>query len=126
GQFDLREPITRTQFPTPDRLSQPCRRLLRRRCHRFKCIQQLELTYADRTDRSVTTTSERASCMQKTLDVCEVGPRDGLQTEPSMLDPQARAELANRMIATGVPRIEVASFVNPKRVPQMAGAEEVV
>lgn len=64
--------------------------------------------------------------MQNSVELCEVGPRDGLQTEPSMLGPEARAELVNRMMATGVPRIEVASFVNPKRVPQMAGAEEVV
>ncbi|HEX4099782.1 MAG TPA: hydroxymethylglutaryl-CoA lyase [Pseudonocardiaceae bacterium] len=60
------------------------------------------------------------------LILCEVGPRDGLQTESAMLGPEARAELANRMMATGVPRVEVASFVNPARVPQMAGAEAVV
>ena len=58
--------------------------------------------------------------------VCDVGPRDGLQNEATVLDPAVRAELVNRLAAAGLPRIEAASFVNPERVPQMAGAEEVV
>jgi isopropylmalate/homocitrate/citramalate synthase len=58
--------------------------------------------------------------------VCDVAPRDGLQNEAKRLDPDARAELVNRLAAAGVPRIEAVSFVNPERVPQMAGAEEVV
>jgi hydroxymethylglutaryl-CoA lyase/(R)-citramalyl-CoA lyase len=58
--------------------------------------------------------------------VCEVGPRDGLQNDAKILDAATRAELVNRLAATGVPRIEVASFVNPARVPQMADAEAVV
>jgi hydroxymethylglutaryl-CoA lyase/(R)-citramalyl-CoA lyase len=58
--------------------------------------------------------------------ICEVGPRDGVQNEPDVLAPGVRAELANRMAGTGVSRIETASFVNPRRVPQMAGAEEVL
>jgi isopropylmalate/homocitrate/citramalate synthase len=55
-----------------------------------------------------------------------VGPRDGLQNEPETLAPEVRAELVRRLSAAGLPRIETASFVNPERVPQMAGAEEVV
>jgi isopropylmalate/homocitrate/citramalate synthase len=58
--------------------------------------------------------------------VCDVGPRDGLQNEGTHLEPAVRAELVNRLGAAGVPRIEAVSFVNPQRVPQMAGAEEVV
>ena len=58
--------------------------------------------------------------------ICDVGPRDGLQNEERRLEPETRAELVNRLAAAGLPRIEVASFVNPARVPQMAGAEEVV
>jgi isopropylmalate/homocitrate/citramalate synthase len=61
-----------------------------------------------------------------TLTICDVGPRDGLQNEEHHLEPQTRAELVNRLAAAGVPRIEAISFVNPARVPQMAGAEEVV
>lgn len=55
-----------------------------------------------------------------------MGPRDGLQNQESVLAPAVRAELVNRLAAAGVPRIEAVSFVNPKLVPQMAGAEEVV
>jgi len=58
--------------------------------------------------------------------IYEVGPRDGLQNEPEVLDVQTRAELVRRLAATGLPAIEVASFVDPRRVPQMAHAEEVV
>ncbi|GAA4711844.1 hydroxymethylglutaryl-CoA lyase [Pseudonocardia yuanmonensis] len=60
------------------------------------------------------------------LTICEVGPRDGLQNEPDVLPPVVRAELANRMARTGVQRVEAASFVHPARVPQMAGAEDVL
>lgn len=56
----------------------------------------------------------------------DVGPRDGLQNEPETLIPDVRAELVRRLATTGVPAIELASFVDPRRVPQMGGAEEVV
>jgi hydroxymethylglutaryl-CoA lyase/(R)-citramalyl-CoA lyase len=55
----------------------------------------------------------------------EVGPRDGLQNEDEVFPPETRAELVERLAAAGLRRIEAASFVNPDRVPQMAGAEEV-
>ena len=58
--------------------------------------------------------------------LCDVGPRDGLQNEDAVLEPGVRAELARRLVAAGLPRVEAASFVDPRRVPQMAGAEEVV
>jgi isopropylmalate/homocitrate/citramalate synthase len=58
--------------------------------------------------------------------VCDVAPRDGLQNDPTHLSPATRSELVNRLVDAGLTHIEVASFVNPKRVPQMAGAEEVV
>jgi len=60
------------------------------------------------------------------LILCDVGPRDGLQNAEPTLSPEQRAEYVNRLAATGLPRIEAVSFVNPKRVPQMAGAEEVM
>jgi isopropylmalate/homocitrate/citramalate synthase len=60
------------------------------------------------------------------LILCDVGPRDGLQNEPETLEPAVRAELINKLAATGLPRIEAVSFVRDDRVPQMAGAEEVV
>jgi isopropylmalate/homocitrate/citramalate synthase len=58
--------------------------------------------------------------------ICDVGPRDGLQNEPETLAPAVRAELVNRLGAAGLSRIEAVSFVRDDRVPQMAGAEEVV
>ena len=58
--------------------------------------------------------------------ICDVGPRDGLQNQPKSLGPSTRAELVNKLVVAGLPRIEACSFVNPARVPQMAGAEEVV
>ncbi len=58
--------------------------------------------------------------------VFDVGPRDGLQNEPEVVVPEVRAELVARIVAAGVRAVEVASFVDPRRVPQMAGAEEVV
>jgi hydroxymethylglutaryl-CoA lyase/(R)-citramalyl-CoA lyase len=58
--------------------------------------------------------------------LCDVGPRDGLQNEPERLAPALRAELVNRLGAAGLRRIETVSFVRDDRVPQMAGAEEVV
>ena len=58
--------------------------------------------------------------------ICDVAPRDGLQNDPKILEPAVRAELVNRLAGAGVKRIEVGSFVNPARVPQMAGIEELV
>jgi isopropylmalate/homocitrate/citramalate synthase len=60
------------------------------------------------------------------MQVCDVAPRDGLQNDRVTLAPIDRAELCNRLAAAGVGRIEVASFVDPRKVPQMAGAEEVI
>jgi isopropylmalate/homocitrate/citramalate synthase len=60
------------------------------------------------------------------ISICEVGPRDGLQNEKDVLPPQTRADLVNRLAAAGLPVVEAVSFVSAERVPQMAGAEEVV
>jgi hydroxymethylglutaryl-CoA lyase/(R)-citramalyl-CoA lyase len=58
--------------------------------------------------------------------ICDVGPRDGLQNDAVTLEPSVRAELVDMLASAGLPRIEAVSFVHPERVPQMAGAEEVV
>jgi hydroxymethylglutaryl-CoA lyase/(R)-citramalyl-CoA lyase len=60
------------------------------------------------------------------ITICDVGPRDGLQNEPDVLAPRVRAELVSKLAAARVQRIEAVSFVRDDRVPQMAGAEEVV
>jgi hydroxymethylglutaryl-CoA lyase len=64
--------------------------------------------------------------MSRPIEIVEVGPRDGLQNEKAILDPAVRAELVLRLEAAGARRIEAVSFVHPKLVPQMAGAEEVM
>ena len=64
--------------------------------------------------------------MARTVEILEVAPRDGLQNEPRHLPVPVKAELIGRLVAAGLRRIEVASFVNPKRVPQMADAEELL
>jgi hydroxymethylglutaryl-CoA lyase/(R)-citramalyl-CoA lyase len=58
--------------------------------------------------------------------VCDVGPRDGLQNEARTLAAGVRARLCDLLAEAGVPRVEAVSFVNPKLVPQMADAEEVL
>jgi hydroxymethylglutaryl-CoA lyase len=62
----------------------------------------------------------------KTIDVVEVGARDGLQNEPGILATHDKISLICRMMEAGARRIEVASFVNPARVPQMADGDAVI
>jgi len=64
--------------------------------------------------------------MTRKIQIVEVGPRDGLQNEKAILEPADKTEFIRRLEACGVTRIEAVSFVNPKRVPQMAGAEEIM
>ena len=60
------------------------------------------------------------------IEIVEVGPRDGLQSESQVLPTATKIEFIRRLRAAGLTRIEVCSFVNPKRVPQMADAEAVM
>lgn len=60
------------------------------------------------------------------IELVEVGPRDGLQNESLIVATADKVALVERAIAAGIRRIEVASFVNPRRVPQMADAEAVI
>ena len=60
------------------------------------------------------------------MEICEVAPRDGLQNEKTLISTENKIELVNRAIDAGVRRIEVTSFVNPNKVPQMADAEAVM
>ena len=64
--------------------------------------------------------------MSRFIQIVEVGPRDGLQNEKTVLAPAVRADLVQRLEVAGAKRIEAVSFVHPKYVPQMAGAEEVM
>ncbi len=58
--------------------------------------------------------------------IVEVSPRDGLQSDPTLLPTAAKVELIERALRAGIRRIEAVSFVNPKRVPQMADADDVM
>ncbi len=60
------------------------------------------------------------------LEVVEVGPRDGLQNESTLLPSEVKVELVRRALAAGVRRVEVTSFVHPRLVPPMADAEAVM
>lgn len=64
--------------------------------------------------------------MHDAVEIIDVGPRDGLQSQPKTLDTETKLEFITRLIDAGVRRLEVASFVNPARVPQMADADEVI
>src|SRR5690606_17111690 len=66
---------------------------------------------------------ERGSAM---IEICEVGPRDGLQNEKKPISTDQKVEMISRLIDAGIKKIEAVSFVNPKVVPQMADAEEVM
>src|SRR3546814_1252344 len=61
-----------------------------------------------------------------TVELVEVGPRDGLQNEAAIIATADKLALIRRAIDYGARRIEVTSFVNPKKVPQLADAEELV
>ena len=63
--------------------------------------------------------------MSRHIEIVEVGPRDGLQNEKALLEVDQKLEFIRRLEAAGARRMETVSFVNPKRVPQMAGAEEI-
>ena len=69
-------------------------------------------------------TKER--CSGDMIELVEVGPRDGLQNEPDIISTQDKLAMIDRMIDYGARRLEVASFVHPKRVPQMSDAEDVI
>ena len=66
------------------------------------------------------------SALPKTVTVYEVGARDGLQNESIILSTSVKADLIRRLVATGIPAIETASFVRGDLVPAMADAEELL
>lgn len=64
--------------------------------------------------------------MNNFVEIVDVGPRDGIQSQPTILDTDTKLAFIERLIDAGIKRIEVASFVNPKRVPQMADVDELI
>jgi hydroxymethylglutaryl-CoA lyase len=67
-----------------------------------------------------------SSATNSEVDIVEVGARDGLQNEPEIVSTSDKLSLIHKMIEAGARRFEVASFVNPLRIPQMADAEAVI
>ena len=63
---------------------------------------------------------------RRSVSIVEVGPRDGLQSEPEILPTDSKRRFIELAIDAGIRRLEVASFVHPKRVPQMADAEALI
>jgi len=63
--------------------------------------------------------------MSRHIEIVEVGPRDGLQNEKALLELDQKLEFIHRLEEAGARRMEIVSFVNPRRAPQMAGAEEI-
>jgi hydroxymethylglutaryl-CoA lyase len=61
-----------------------------------------------------------------TVEIVEMSPRDGLQNEKKVLSTEEKVELVTRAVLAGARRVEVTSFVNPRRVPQMADADELM
>src|SRR5262245_65987845 len=64
--------------------------------------------------------------LPKTVRIVEVGPRDGLQNEAKIVSTDKKAEFIKMLAAAGLREIEVASFVHPKWVPQLADAAELI
>jgi hydroxymethylglutaryl-CoA lyase len=62
----------------------------------------------------------------KQVKVTEVGPRDGFQSEKTVLKTEDKVDIINHLIEAGFPRIEVSSFVSPKAIPQLADAATIL
>lgn len=60
------------------------------------------------------------------VELCEVGPRDGFQFEKKDIPFELKVQFIRKLVDSGLPRIQITSFVDPKRVPQMADAERIV
>lgn len=64
--------------------------------------------------------------LPKKVNVIEVGPRDGFQFEPTIIPTELKVQIIEDLVGAGISHIQVTSFVNPKKVPQMADAEKLV
>ena len=68
----------------------------------------------------------RDDSLPERIMIYEVGPRDGLQNEQAVVPLQTKAEFVSRLVAAGLPIVEVTSFVHPKWVPQLADADDLL
>ena len=70
--------------------------------------------------------SSRVRRLPERVTIYEVGPRDGLQNEKSMVPVEVKEQFVRRLLAAGLPVVEATSFVHPTWVPQLADAEELM
>ena len=64
--------------------------------------------------------------MSRTIQICEVGPRDGFQSiKCAQIPTEQKIEIIEELLASGVKHMEFTSFVSPKAIPQMADAADV-
>ncbi len=68
----------------------------------------------------------RADALPQRVTIYEVGPRDGLQNEQTVVPLETKAEFVRRLVAAGLPIVETTSFVHPTWVPQLADAEQLI
>lgn len=83
-------------------------------------------TVASRLSSSSSASSSGTSTLPQSVRIVEVGPRDGLQNESTLIPTEQKIEMINLLSRTGLKTIEITSFVSPKRVPQMADASHVL
>lgn len=69
--------------------------------------------------------TDREPCLPSSVELCEVGPRDGFQFESMFIPTEQKLQTIRALAAAGLPRVQVTSFVHPKWVPQMRDAEEI-
>src|SRR5690606_35611591 len=79
-----------------------------------------------RTDRRAPCAGSNPVNPSSRIQICDVGPRDGLQNESRFVPTPDKIELINRLSRCGLSRIEVTSFVSPRAIPQLADAEQVM
>ncbi|KAF9160303.1 3-hydroxymethyl-3-methylglutaryl-CoA lyase [Actinomortierella ambigua] len=76
--------------------------------------------------RQLNTSSAAAAGSSRFVKIVEVGPRDGLQNEKTIIPAETKVEFINRLSDTGLSVVEATSFVSPKWVPQMGDAKKVI
>jgi hydroxymethylglutaryl-CoA lyase len=68
----------------------------------------------------------RSAGLPSHVTIYEVGPRDGLQNEPTIVPVEVKARFVHRLVDAGLPVVEVTSFVHPRWVPQLADADQLL
>ncbi|KAG0339802.1 3-hydroxymethyl-3-methylglutaryl-CoA lyase, partial [Podila minutissima] len=90
-------------------------------------INLTRVSFQQSVRRTLNTTAVPAAALSpRFVKIVEVGPRDGLQNEKSVIPAETKIEFINRLSDTGLSVVEATSFVSPKWVPQMGDAKKVI